>query len=143
MTESGLFKHPLRVSPLYRVRLIGSHVCLGFLKCRLGRSSTLCGDLKGSTHRAKETAHLRDIWHDLTVFYRCVELPQKRVVFSQLLVYRDQRWNAGRLSMIHSSSHPCPGLVPPRSRFHSSSGSTMPTARRQSWPLSLGPLGPP
>src|ERR1700736_3421119 len=103
MTESGLFKHPLRVSPLYRVRLIGSHVCLGFLKCRLGRSSTLCGDLKGSTHRAKETAHLRDIWHDLTVFYRCVELPQKRVVFSQLLVYRDQRWNTGRLCMKHSS----------------------------------------
>src|SRR5580704_11876773 len=32
-----------------------------------------------------------------------VELPQKRVVFSQLLVYRDQRWNTGRLCMIHSS----------------------------------------
>src|SRR5262245_6946237 len=72
-----------------RVRLIGPHVCLGFLKCRLSRSSTLCGDLKGSTHGAKETAHLRDIWHDLTVFYRCVELPQKQVVFSQVLVYRD------------------------------------------------------
>jgi len=46
MTESGLFKHLLRVSSLDRVRLMGSHVCLGFLKCRLGRSSTLCGDLK-------------------------------------------------------------------------------------------------
>jgi hypothetical protein len=76
-----------REFPLDRVRLMGSHVCLGFLKCRLGRSSTLCGDLKGSTHGAKETAHLRDIWHDLTVFYRCVELPQKQVVFSQVLVF--------------------------------------------------------
>jgi hypothetical protein len=56
-----------------------SHVCLGFLQRRLGRSSTLCGDLKGSTHGAKETAHLRDIWNDLTVFHRCLELPQKRV----------------------------------------------------------------
>src|SRR6202011_418762 len=97
------FQGTLRGSPLDRVRLMGSHVCLGFLKCRLGRSSTLCRDLKGSTHGAKETAHLRDIWHDLTVFYRCVELPQKQIVFSQLLVYRDQRWNTGRLCMKHSS----------------------------------------
>src|SRR5580693_9283854 len=79
-----------------------SHVCLGFLQCRLRGSSALCGDLKGPTHGAKETAHLRDIWHDLTVFYRCVELPQKRVVFSQFLVDRNLRWNAGWLCMIHS-----------------------------------------
>jgi hypothetical protein len=61
-----------------------SHVSLGFLQCRLGRSSTLCGHLKGPTQGAKETAHLRDIWHDLTVFYRRVELPQKRVVLANL-----------------------------------------------------------
>jgi hypothetical protein len=39
-------------------------------------SSTLGGDLKGSTQRTKETPHLRTIWHDLAVFHRCLKLPQ-------------------------------------------------------------------
>jgi hypothetical protein len=65
-----------------RLVLVVLHVFLSFLQCRLGGSSTLSGDFKGSIHGAKETAHLRDIWHDLTVFHRCVKLAQKRVGFS-------------------------------------------------------------
>ena len=78
------------------------HVGLGFLeRCLWGRL-TACGDLKGRSNRGKVTAHLWDIRHYLTVLYRYLQLPQKRVIFSHLLVERGQRWNADGLRLIHS-----------------------------------------
>src|SRR5271165_116260 len=82
--------------------LLLSHVGLGFLQRCLGRSLAVCCDLKGRTHSAKVTAHLRDIWHDLAVITGYLQLAQKRVVIGHLLVERNQRWHADRLCVIHS-----------------------------------------
>jgi hypothetical protein len=70
------------------------HVGLGvFERCLRGRL-TPGGHLKGRSNTGKVTAHLWDIRHYLTVLHRYLQLPQKRVIFSHLLVQRAQRWNA-------------------------------------------------
>jgi hypothetical protein len=52
----------------------------------LAESLPSVADSKGSAHRAEETAHLGNIWHNLTVFHRCLKLPQKRVAFTIALI---------------------------------------------------------
>jgi hypothetical protein len=50
--------------------LAARHVSFGILQRCLGGSSTFRGGLQGGSHGAKESAHLRDVWHHLTVIHR-------------------------------------------------------------------------
>src|SRR5271165_5347275 len=77
-----------------------SHVCLGFLQRCLGRGSTGCRDLQGCSHGTEETAHLRDVWHNLTVVHAGLQLLQPRVIFSDAVINRNQGRNTDRLAAI-------------------------------------------
>src|SRR5262249_38442580 len=88
-------------SSIFITFILVSHLRLGLLQRCLPRGLTLCCNLKGCSNGTEETTHLRDVWHDLAVVHRYLQLPQKRVIFNHLLVERDQRWNADWLCMIH------------------------------------------